>query len=229
MKVKLMEVFDHLHLFSRVSATIYGKKEVISLTCVNLLWKPTACTIRFVFAITSHGPIVLMCSDLQQDPLEAVELYCLRTRIEGMFAVLKQVLGAFRYRFWSMGLARHSRSPKPNKTLQVPATQSLDQVKSCWMALERFVNLGCIACGLLQLLSLKFEKEIWGKFGLFLRTRSRELPSERTTKEVVRRLLQSDFSNVAPSAMMREIREGFQGPDKEPPQVSRVRKPQAKT
>ena len=229
MRVKLMEVFDHLHLFSKTAATIYGKKEEIVLTCVDLLWKPTTSTIRFVFAITSHGPIVLMCSDLQQDPLEAIELYCFRTRIEVMFAVLKRLLGAFRYRFWSMGLARHSRSPRPNTTLQTPNQESLGQVQSCWMAFERFVTLGCIACGLLQLLSVKFQKEVWGKFGSFLRTRTRELPSERTTKQVVSRLLQSDFCNVAPSAMMQKIREGLQGRDEEPPQVVQVRKSQARS
>lgn len=47
------------------------------------MWKPTGYMIRFVFAVTSCGPIVLMCSDLVgQDPLIALQLYCIRTRVE---------------------------------------------------------------------------------------------------------------------------------------------------
>jgi len=36
----------------------------------------------FIFAITSRGPMVLMSSDLTLSPATAVELYCLRPRIE---------------------------------------------------------------------------------------------------------------------------------------------------
>jgi hypothetical protein len=60
--------------------------------------------IHFVFAVTSRGPIVLMCSDLGQDPLIALQLYCIRTRIETMFDMLKNLIGAFNYRFWSKQL-----------------------------------------------------------------------------------------------------------------------------
>ncbi len=76
---------------------------------INLLWKPTGDMIRFVLAVTSRGPIVLMCSDLNQDPLSAIRLYCMRVRVEIMFDMLKNVLGAFSYRFWSKGMPKHSR------------------------------------------------------------------------------------------------------------------------
>jgi hypothetical protein len=45
--------------------------------------------------------------------------------------------------------------------------------------------LGCIAVGLLQLVALKFHEQVWDSFHLFLRTRSRALPSERTVKAVL--------------------------------------------
>lgn len=57
--------------------------------------------IRFVLAVTSPGPIVLMCSDLNQNPVIVLELYCARTRVEIMFETLKNLISAFRYRFWS--------------------------------------------------------------------------------------------------------------------------------
>jgi hypothetical protein len=79
--------------------------------------------IRFVFAVTSRGPLVLMCSDLRQDPVAALELYCVRTWIEVMFHNLKHLIGAFQFRFWSKHLSRHSRTPKANRTLTAPAAQ----------------------------------------------------------------------------------------------------------
>ncbi len=147
-----------------------------------------------------------MCSDLTLDPLTALALYCARTRVETMFAMLKGVIGAFRYRFWSKRLPRHSRKPKKNSLLKPPAVEDLPTVQRTWQACEGFVLLGCIALGLLQLVALKFSHHIWDAFPLFLRTRSRALPSEQTVKTVLAQTLQHDFRNLAPSATMRLIR-----------------------
>ena len=48
---------------------VYGTIEEVSYASYDLLWKPTGSLIRFVLALTSHGPIVLMCSDLTGGPL----------------------------------------------------------------------------------------------------------------------------------------------------------------
>ncbi len=205
-EIHLMEVFDHLHLFEKIPARIYGQMEEIFLLHLDLMWKPTHGFIRFVFAKTSHGPIVLMCSNLHQDPIAAIELYCLRTRIETMFQMLKQLLHIFHCHFWSKKMPKHSRKPKSNKTLQAPKTEDIKTVEACWLAAERFVNLGAIALGLLQLIALLFTNQIWNRFDGFLRTRSREIPSERTTKMVMANLVTRDFLNLAPTATMREIR-----------------------
>ena len=65
--------------------------------------------------------------------------------------------------------------------------------------------LGAIAQGLLQLLAIKYPDTIWSHFDAFLRTRSRQLPSEATVLRVVARLLMEDFLNLKPSATMQEI------------------------
>ena len=49
---------------------------------------------------------------------DAIELYCARTRIETLFSVLKQVIGAFKFRFWTKNLPKHSRRPLPNRDLK---------------------------------------------------------------------------------------------------------------
>jgi len=201
--IKLTEVFEtHKEQFINASCTVYGRVETVSYLVLNLLWKPIKAPLRFVFAITSRGPIVLMCSDLSLDPLMAITLYCARVRIETLFAMLKSVLGAFAYRFWSKRLPRHSRKPKKNTTLQTPPKEHLETVQKTWQACERFVMLGCIAGGLLQLVALKFHGQVWDGFSMFLRTRSRALPSERTVKAVLGQELARHCRHVASLATM---------------------------
>ena len=218
-KIKLMDLFNDLYLFSKMKCRIYGKVEEVSIMAINLLWKPTGSMIRFVLAITSRGPIVLMCNDLSQNPLLALELYCARTRVEIMFDVLKNLIGAFQYRFWSKLMPRHSRKPKKNKDLKKPCSQALQTVQHCWEACERFVMLGAISVGLLEMIAIKYTNAIWNCYDGFLRTRSRELPSERTVKHVIARLILRDFLISAPRAIMREIRDRYFG-QKFPPQRS---------
>jgi hypothetical protein len=213
-KVKLYEVFDHLHVFERTCCQVYGAIEDVSYLAADLLWKPTGELIRFVFALTSRGPIVLMCSDLAMHPVMAIALYCTRVRVETLFAMLKHLIGAFAYHFWSKRLPRHSRKPRKNQRLKQPSTEDVPQVQSCWECYERFAMLAAIALGLLQLIALKFPVEVWGQSHGFLRTRSRSLPSERTVKDVVGHMVLEDLLNVSPSATMQEIRDRFLADEK---------------
>jgi hypothetical protein len=214
-KVKLYEVFDHLHLFERAPCQVYGALEEVSYLALNLLWKPTGGFIRFIFALTSHGPIVLMSGDLVMPAVTAIELYGLRVRVETLFSMLKHLIGAFGYHFWSKRLPRHSRKAKKNQHLKQPAKEDVAQVQSCWACCERFAMLAAIALGLLQLMALKCSPQVWGRFQTFLRTRSRQIPSERTVKNIVGRLVLEDFLSVAPSATMQEIRDRFLADEKE--------------
>ena len=163
--------------------------------------------IRFVLAITSRGPLVLMCSDLNQEPINAVELYCLRPRIEVMFDMLKNLLGIFSYRFWSLKMLRHSRKPKRNKYLKPVHDDHVSTVKRCWDGCERFVMLGAIALGILQLVAIKYTQHGWEQFDGFLRTRSRDLPSERTVKYVMARLIINNFLISPKNGIMQIILE----------------------
>jgi len=221
-KIALMEVFDHRHLFTPVTCQLYGQMEEVSMTALDLIWKPTGGLIRFVFAHTRLGPLVLMCSDLQQDPIEALQLYCARVRVEVMFDVLKNLMVAFCYRFWSTCLPRHSRTPKSNDTLQGPAATQAENVRSRWLACEGFVMLGAIAQGLLQLLAVKYPETIWAHFDAFLRTRSRHLPSEATVRHVIARMIRDDFLALRPSATMQEIRHLCPGSASEVKQMETV-------
>jgi hypothetical protein len=208
-KVKLYEGFDHLHVFERTRCQVYGALEDVAYLAADLLGKPTGELIRFVFALTHRGPIVLMGSDLTMHPVMAIELYCTRVRVETLFAMLKHLIGAFCSHFWSKRLPRHSRQPRKNQRLKQPSQEDVPQVHSCWEGYERVAMLAAIALGLLQLIALKFPVEVWGPSHGFLRTRSRSLPSERTVKDVVAHMVREDFLAVAPSATMQEIRDRF--------------------
>jgi len=209
-KIKLAELFDHPDFFSTMECWVYGKNEEVSFLVVDLLWRPIADTLHFILFVSSRGPIILMCSDLNQDPKAALELYCMRTRIETLFDMLKNLIGAFHYRFWSVMMPRHSRAPKSNQLLkQASSSTALNNVKRCWEAYERFVMMGAISLGLLQMISIQFHATIWKYFDGYLRTRSRILPSERTVKMVMARLLLFDLADSAGSAIMQIIRTTF--------------------
>lgn len=212
-KLVLSEVFKHRYLFQATEVEVYGKTETVLLLSRPLLWRPLGWRhpLQFVWAITSHGPIVLMCSDLDVPPAMVLRLYCSRTRIETLFATLKQRLGVFQFHFWSLYLPKHSRRPFSNRLLKMPAPENLDQVKACWQAMERFVLCGCIATGLLQWFSLKYHASLWDKKILYLRTRSRELPSENTVRQILAPWLTRQFNPTSKNTQWWKIYEVVNG------------------
>ena len=110
---------------------------------------------------------------------------CARTRIELLFAMLKHLLGAFRFNFWSKRLPHHPHRPRANMLLRAPAVEHQASVRACWNAYEVFVLCAAIALGLLQLMALRFTTDIWQQHHWYLRTQSRALPSERTVRQVL--------------------------------------------
>lgn len=204
-RLKLYEVFsEYGYLFHEEKAVVYGREELVKLLTLDLFWPSAGQILRFVFAKTSRGIIVLMTNDITMSAKAAVEWYCLRYRIETMFLMLKSVIGAFCYHFWTRSLARHSRKPKKNDTLIGPEPDELEKCAETWGCYERFVTLGGIALGLLQLVSWRFGKEIWKGFHGFLRSRSRSVASERTSQFVFRQLLSGELEKVRQGASFEE-------------------------
>lgn len=214
-KIKLWEMFDETYLFRSVTVDIYGQVETIQLFSGALLWQPLKRNVLFVWAITSHGPIVLMCSDTEAAPETVLELYCRRVRIETLFATLKQVIGAFRFHFWSAYLPRHPRQPVSNQQLKTPEPQHVDKVKACWQAMEMFVFCASVATGLLQWFSLRYDDSLWKQQVLFLRTRSRELPSENTVRQILAPLLAKQLTQSPPDSIWMKIKKAICPPSEE--------------
>ena len=63
--------------------------------------------------------------------------------------------------------------------------------------------------GLLQLVALKFSPDVWSQYQGFLRTQSRELPSERTVKYVLSRKIINDIIFFPKNRIMHAIHARF--------------------
>jgi len=205
-KIQLQECFDYPGLFETVTCRVYGKTERVQVMTLKLLWRPIADYVLFVVAVTSKGPIVLMSSDLTLLAVDAIELYCARTRIEILFSVLKQVIGAFKFRFWTKKLPKHSRRPFPNRDLKSPQPHQIATIRACWQAYETFVLCASIAVGLLQFISLNFQDAVWAEHRLYLRTQSRDLPSEKTVKQIITQLFIRQFFRLGKNGIIQQIR-----------------------
>jgi hypothetical protein len=79
-------------------------------------------------------------------------------------------------------------------------------VQACWQAYETFVLCAAIALGLLQLIALRFGPAVWQQHTLYLRTQSRDLPSEKTVKQVLVPLLLQQLLDLPKNGIMQKIR-----------------------
>ena len=223
-KLRLQDAFRYPPLFRACELEIYGKTETVLLMSRCLLWKPLGWRqpLQFIWATTSQGSVILMCSDVEANPETVVQLYCARTRIETLFATLKQVMGVFRFHFWSQSLPKHSRTPVTNKQLKTPLPEHAEKVRDCWRAMECFVLCGTIATGLLQWFALKYHNTLWQQQRLYLRTRSRQLPSENTVRQIVAPLLARQFTPSPPNSHWWLIHQAVNGEYEEPDEHKRM-------
>jgi hypothetical protein len=209
-KLTLKDLFtDRASEFVETTCCVYGHTEVVKVLCLDLLWKPVKGKVRFVLAITSRGPIVMMCSDLALPAVHILELYCRRASIESTFWVLKNLIGGLAYHFWSKQIERKSRRPQRNKN---KSSDSPDQkipvevVEDKLRAIELFVNLSAIMVGILQILSLQFPEEIWKDNLHWLRTVSNNIPSEYIVKGVLAQTILKNLNKVNAHAIYTLIR-----------------------
>jgi len=206
-KLKLMKLFDSRpHHFQTAEVSLYGKREEVHYLVLNLLWKPVQGEIRFILAESSRGRIVLMTSDLEMDPLLALELYARRVTIEVLFDTLKNTQGAMGYHFWSQSLSPASRRPRKNDdTLQ--NTANIDNTRKTLGAIEKFVNLHMLAIGVLQLMAIKMPDEVKAKAHCWLRTVSSSTPSEFVTRNALANLIKRNLNGFGEDLITRVIRE----------------------
>lgn len=84
-----------------IKAPKEGKRMTLRYRCLDLMWRPAGRMVRFVIVRHPHrGTIFLLSTDLTLAPLEILQLYGYRFRIEVGFRQAVHVLGAYGYHFW---------------------------------------------------------------------------------------------------------------------------------
>ncbi len=194
-KVKIAKLFDlKKDEFKHVEIYLYGKKQNISYYCVDLIWKPAKEKIRFVLVNSKENNFFLMCSNLDWEPIDIIKAYSYRFKIEVSFKYLKNLLGAFKYHFWCMKMPKLSK--KKNTSLSYIKDLELQKsIAEKMESIERFVNIGCIALGMLQILALNYSERIWKNYGGWLRTVRRDIPTEEVVLSVIRDEYYHDFAD----------------------------------
>ena len=130
--------------------------------------------------------------------------YSYRFKIEASFKVLKHLIGAFFYRFWTHVWPRIGKAANSDLT-SVQDRRSRRLIAQAADAAEAFVNFGCIATGILQILALNFHETIWRRYMGWLRTVRSSVPSEEVVRSVVQHEYYHNFRAFSTDAIYRII------------------------
>jgi len=190
-KLRLQTLLHAEGGFATAPSPVYDESDVaIAYASRDLLWRPAGQLVRFVFVRhPRRGALILLSSDLRLDPLEVIALYGYRFKIEAGFRQAVQVLGTYAYHFWLARMAPRKRG-SGNQDIRKRSAAYKAAVRRKLAAYHRFVQLGCIAQGLLQLLALTQRHTVWQRFRSWLRTMHPELPpSELVVAQALRTTL----------------------------------------
>jgi hypothetical protein len=204
-KLHLMKLFDELSArFESTTIELYGQSKIISYLCLDLIWKSVNEKVRFVLVRDGKERFILMCSDLALLAPDIILAYSYRFKIEVNFKVLKHLMGVFFYHFWTSAWPRLDRKSKinPEPAISKNSERLIGQTTD---AIEGFVNFGCIATGILQIIAMNFNQTIWKRYMGWMRTITSEIPSEEVVRSVVQEEYFHNFSTFKNSAIYRII------------------------
>lgn len=141
---------------------------------------------------------MLMSTDTTMDPLDVIVLYAYRYKIELGFRHALHVVATYAYHFWMMAMTPIRRI-SGNQYMHHKSERYRQQVRRKLAAYHNHVQLGCIAQGLLQYLSLSWGSTVWRLFRSWLRTMRPDLPpSELVVTHALRSSL-PEFLTAGPS------------------------------
>jgi len=187
-KVRLRDLWKLASEFTTAPSPVYGESNIsVRYLSIDLLWRPVGHLVRFVLVDhPSRGRIILMTTLLTMAPLEVLELYGYRFKIEVSFKQALHTLGTYAYHFWMMYMVPIRRR-SGNQHLHRRSEKYREMVRNKIAAYHRYVQLGCIAQGLLQHLSVNSASLVWQHFNSWLRTMFTDRsPSEMVVGQALR-------------------------------------------
>lgn len=206
-KIQLRSVFNHLYQFQKVASPVYDESKIeISYYVQDLLWKPIGRLVRFVWVVhPKRGQIILMCTDCSIDPLTIIETYGYRFKIEVGFRSAIHQIGSYGYHFW-MKEMKPIKKKDGTQYMHKKSKHYRKMVKRKLEAYHRFVQLGCIAQGLMIFLAFTERSTVWGQFRSWLRTMIKENPpSELVVSHALRSSLFEFLKDSPQDQKLKEI------------------------
>jgi hypothetical protein len=214
-KLRLQRQLEREDGFLTAPSPVYEEKNVrIAYRAEDLLWRPVGRLVRFVFVRhPRRGELILLCTDTTLDPLTVIALYGYRFKIEVGFRQAIHALGTYAYHFWMAKMHRRRRG-SGNQDIRKQPRRYKEQVRRKLAAYHRFVQLGCIAQGLLQLLALEHRPTVWQRFRSWLRTMNpQQPPSEAVVVQALRTTLPEFLADPAAPADLVKFLERMRSPD----------------
>ena len=190
-KICLNEILKQVGLMSQATVDVYNEGATkILYRHLDLLWKPVGCVVRFVFVVhPTKGSAVFMSTDISLEPLEIIKIYSLRFKIEVSFKQAVHTIGTYAYHFWMMTMDKIKRK-SGGQYIHKKDENYREQVKKKMNAYHVYIQVGLIAQGLLQILSMTSSELVWKYFGSWIRTiRPGILPSEAIVMNALRNTL----------------------------------------
>ena len=187
--------------FESIPSPVYGENNVtIRYYVTDLLWRPVGILVRFVLVDhPQRGQIILMSTDRNLEAEQIISLYGLRYKIEVSFKQARQNIGTFDYHFWMKGMKPIKRK-QGDQYLHRKSEAYRAKVLNKLHAYHVHIQMGIIAQGLLQMLSLNATETVWQSFGSWLRTiRKGVLPTEPVVMMAMQNTLY-EFLNVSAKA-----------------------------
>ena len=187
-KLFLKKLFDDDTGFDTAPSPVYGEKNVqIRFKVLDLLWRPVGRMVRFILVDNpNRGKIILMTSCLTLPALDAIALFGYRFKIEVSFKQALRTVETFSYHFWMklMDPIRRNSGTQHLHTKPMPYRQA---VLNKMDAYHRYIQLGCVAQGLLQYLALSAPIRVWAYFKSWMRTMNTDRePSEMVVAQALR-------------------------------------------